>query len=323
MNIRRPVAVVLVALLATRPAWALPIVDGTRDAEYGTAKAVQTVQTFFSDSTGGASEGSELDAAYATCDSGRLTLMLTGNLEANFNVFEIFIDSKAGGQSVFDSSGNGNSNRMDGLAFDAGFTADYHLFVRRGGNAGGTFDFDFADLAAQTASSYVDMLAGGGTEGTGSTGTGVNASPINVGFSNANAAGVTGGTAAADTTAAAAVTTGLEISIAFSDLGYVGGPLRVMVGLNGAGHDYWSNQFLGGVPAPQGNLGGDGAGNYTGEGAIDFTTFGGNQFFVACNLAAPGSAVPVPATTPLGLALLLLLLAGGTVLVTRRERERM
>lgn len=29
-----------------------------------------------------------------------------GNLEANFNKLETFIDSKAGGQSAFDSSGN-------------------------------------------------------------------------------------------------------------------------------------------------------------------------------------------------------------------------
>jgi hypothetical protein len=52
-----------------------------------------------------------------------------------------------------------------------------------------------------------------------------------------------------------------------------------MVGQNGGGHDFWSNQFLGGVPAGTGNLGGDGAGNFTGEGAIDFTLIGGNQYF--------------------------------------------
>lgn len=322
MRIRRPVAALLLALLVTRPALALPIVDGTRDAEYGTAKAVQTVQTQFADSTGGTSAGSEWNAAYATCDSGRLTLMLTGNLEANFNTVEIFIDSKAGGQSVFDSSGNDSTSAMDGFVFDAGFTADYHLFVRRGTNVGDTFDLEFADLGAQSASSYLDFLTGGGLEGTGSTGTGVNASSINVGFSNANAAGVTGGTGAADTAAAEAVTTGLEISIAFSDLGYVSGPLRVLVGQNNSQHNYWSNQFLGGLPPPQINLGGDGLGGFTGEGAIDLTAFGGDQFFVACNLAAPGSAVPVPATTPLGLALLLLLLATGAVFVTRRERDR-
>jgi hypothetical protein len=60
---------------------------------------------------------------------------------------------------------------------------------------------------------------------------------------------------------------------------YAGGPLRVMVGQNNQDHNYWSNQFLGGLPAPQGNLGGDEMGGFTGEGAVDMTHFAGNQFF--------------------------------------------
>ena len=79
----------LVALLAATPAWAVPTVDGVRDVEYGVAKAVQTVQTGFGDND------NELDAAYASCTAGRLYLMVTGNLEANFNKLEIFIDSNA------------------------------------------------------------------------------------------------------------------------------------------------------------------------------------------------------------------------------------
>jgi hypothetical protein len=75
------------------------------------------------------------------------------------------------------------------------------------------------------------------------------------------------------------VTTGLELSIALSDLGYVSGPIQVMVGQNNQGHDFWSNQFLGGLP-PQGNLGGPGAKN--------FATIAGDQFFVV--------AVPEPGT---------------------------
>jgi hypothetical protein len=235
--------------------------------------------------------------------------MLTGNIEANFNKLEIFIDSKAGGQSVFDSSGNDNAQRMDGLAFDAGFTADYHIIFRRGNDSGNDkVDLDFANLGAQSASGYFDIMTGGGLDGTGSTGTGVNASPISVGYDNSNTLGVTGGTGAADQTAAAAVSTGLELSIALSDLGYVGGPINVMVGQNGGGHDFWSNQFLGGLPqdlmnqgAPNTgtgthNLGGDGLGNFTGEGAIDFTLLAGDQFF---------TIIPEPSTFGLaGVALL-------------------
>jgi hypothetical protein len=263
---------------------------------------VQTVETQFGDNA------SEWNAGYATIDAGRLYLMLTGNLEANFNKLEIFIDSKAGGQSVFDSSGNDNAGRMDGLVFDAGFTADYHLIVRRGNDSGNDrFDVDFANLGAQSASGYFDFLSGSGVVGTGSTGTGVNGSPLDFGYDNSNVAGVLGGTGAANQAAAEAVTTGLELSVALSDLGYVGGPINIMVGQNGGGHDFWSNQFLGGLAAPQGNLGGDGNGNFTGEGAIDFTTLAGNQFFTLRGIPEP---------TSLGLAAL----AGVSLLAIRRRK---
>lgn len=290
----------LVGVMAA-PVAAQVAVDGTKDAGYGGALAVQTVQTQFGDNE------SEMNAGYALIDSGRLYLMLTGNIQNNFNKLDIFIDSKAGGQSVFDSSGNDNSGAMDGLVFDAGFTADYHVIARRGDSGGPRFDLDFANLGAQSASGYFDFLTGGGDSGIGSTGTGVNANPIVVGYDGSNVAGVTGGTAAADQTAAAAVTTGLELSIDLADIGYVGGAINIMVGQNNGDHNYWSNQFLGGLTAPQGNLGGDGAGAFTGEGAIDFTTLAGNQFFTIRGIPEPAS---------LGLAAL----AGVSLLSIRRRK---
>jgi len=261
------------------PAAAQITVDGTRDAAYGAPLAVQTVQTQFGDNQ------SEMNAGYGLIDGGTLYLMLTGNIEANFNKLEIFIDSKAGGQSVFDSAGNDNAQVMDGLVFDVGFTADYHLIARRGSSK---FDLDFANLGAQTFNFYENVF-GGTDAGSGNTGTGVNASPIAVGYNGSNTAGVTGGDQAADQVAAAAVTTGLELGIALSDIGYVGGPLRVMVGQNGGGHDFWSNQFLGGLPAPQGNLGNNPV-------AINMTNFAGDQFF--------NVVIPEPASAAMaGLAL--------------------
>ena len=293
--------VLMVVALAV-PARAITV-DGTQDAAYGGALAVQTVETGFGDAN--PNGGSELDAGYGVLDSGKLYLMLTGNLEANFNKLEIFIDSKAGGQSVFDSSGNDGAGTMDGLVFDAGFTADYHIIVRRGNDSGNDkFDIDFANLGAQSASGYFDVL--GGLTGSGTTGTGVNASPIEVGYDNSNVAGVGGGSAAANQAAAAAVTTGLELGIVLSDLGYAGGPINVMVGQNNQGHNYWSNQFLAGLPAPQGNLGGDEAGGFTGEGAIDMTHFGGDQFF---------TIVPEPST----MALVCLAFAGLASATRRRK----
>ncbi|MEN0109398.1 MAG: PEP-CTERM sorting domain-containing protein [Planctomycetota bacterium] len=270
-------------------------IDGTVDASYGGALAVQTVETGFGDNA------SEWNAGYATLSGGRLNLMLTGNLENNFNKLNIFIDSAAGGQSVFASAGNDNSGNMDGLVFDTPFTADYHLIVRRGSSK---LDVDFADLGAATFNFYEDVF-GGADFGAGMTGTGVNALPIDVAYDGSNAAGIGGGNGvAADQNAALAVTTGLELSIALSDLGYVpGSGINIMVAQNGGSHDFMSNQILGGLPAGTANLGGDGAGNFTGTSAIDFTAFAGDQFF---------TVVPEPASAGLVLA--------GLALVAARRR---
>jgi len=275
---------VLAAILVSSPAaWAVISIDGTRDVEYGAALAVQTVETGFGDNF------SEWNAAYAQIQSGKLYVMLTGNLENNFNKLEIFIDSKAGGQSVFNSAGNDGTAAMNGLVFDTGFTADYHLIVRRGfDGTDNKFDVDFADLGTTSFSSYFNIF-GGAQAGVGSTGTGVNAQTIGVAYDDSNTAGVLGGSGAADQSAALAVMTGLEFSIDLSDLG-AGGDIRVMVGQNNQDHNYWSNQFLDGLPAPQGNLGGDEAGGFNGLGAIDMTHFGGDQFF---------TVVPEPSTIAL------------------------
>jgi hypothetical protein len=298
----------LLSQFVTLPAVAIPTVDGARDASYGAALAVQTLETGFGDNF------SEWDAAYASIESGKLYLMLTGNLEANYVKLEIFIDSKAGGQSTFKSAGNDNADRMDGLVFDSGFTADYHLIATRGTTMGDDeFNLYFADLGAFTFSGYGDVLTGGGLSGTGTTGMGVNAVGIQVGFDNSNLAGVLGGGGAANQAAAAAVSTGLELGIDLNDLDFAGGVIRVMVGQNNQGHDYWSNQFLAGLPplvggGSQGNLGGDELGGYTAEGAIDMTHFAGDQFF---------SVVPEPSTFVLaGIGL------AGLAIRGRRRRGR-
>lgn len=296
MKMHRPFAAAAAVALAGLPlSVSAQTVDGTRAGDpYGSPLAVQTVQTGFGDNE------SELNAAYATVSGGRLYLMLTGNIQNNFNKLEIFIDSAAGGQGIFDSAGNDNAQNMDGLVFDAGFSADYHVIARRGDSK---FDLDFADLAAQTSTGYTNVF-GGADFGSGNTGTGVNAQPIGVGYNGSNTAGVTGGDQAADQTAAAAVETGLELSFDLADLGYAGGNINIMVGQNNQDHNYWSNQFLAGLQAPQGNLGGDGNGGFTGEGAIDFTQFAGNQYFTV--------VVPEPATAGL-------LAVGGLALLRRRR----
>ena len=315
----------LVALVA--PAQASINVDGTVDASYGAPLAVQTVETQFgnaSDPTGlGAGGGGELDAAYAKVWNGRLYVTLTGNIEPNFNKVNIFIDSVAGGENVLDGSlaydFNDVSSNFGGLTFDTGFEADYHMIARWGG---GAFELDIIDRANSTAGAELGnfgaatvgtttgvqsgaILAGGGAVQT----TGADAgtfllNDVPFGFNNTNTLGVLGGTAAADPIAAAAVTTGLEFSIDLADLGNpaVGSDILIHAAYGNGDNNFHSNQILGGLPAPQGNLGGDGLGGFTGSlSGIDFNNFAGNQYFA---VTVTNEVIPEPTSALLlGIAL--------------------
>jgi hypothetical protein len=88
-----------------------------------------------------------------------------------------------------------------------------------------------------------------------------------------------------------AVATGMEFSISLADIGNpaFGTPVLISAMINNGDHNFLSNQILGGLPAPQGNLGGDGAGNFTGDlSAVDFNQFGGFQYFEVI-IPEPGS----------------------------------
>ena len=168
-----------IAVLAS-PAFAAPTVDGTKDAAYGAPLKVQTVETQFGDNLDplGFGGGGELDAAYATIDGGRLYVMLTGNIEPNFNKVSLFIDSKAGGENVLSGLpqydfGNVSQN-FAGLTFDTGFEADYHLIGRWGG---GAFEIDFADRAGGTSAV---VSVNGGVASSGAS-TGIQSGVVNPG----------------------------------------------------------------------------------------------------------------------------------------------
>jgi hypothetical protein len=257
--------------MAALPAWAQPILDGTRDATYE-LRSVQTVETQFGD--GNPNGGSELDAAWAQIDGGTLYLTLTGNLENNFNKLNIFIDSVPGGQNQLqnDANNGGNNPTNDGWAgkyagftFDAGFEADYMLILRNGNFGGDRFDIDYAVIGGGASAFEAASDVFGGSL----TGANANALPIagiGVAFDRSNVGGVLGGTAAANQAAAIAVTTGIELGIPLSALGNPNPQdIKVSAMINGSNHDYLSNQFLGGLTPPQGNLGGDGAGNFNGS----------------------------------------------------------
>lgn len=306
-----------VLLIFVARALAVPVVDGTRDAEYGPAIAVQAVQTGFGDaSPPGSLGGSELDAAYGKISGGRLYLLLTGNHEPNFNKLEVFIDSKPGGENTLSGTPqydffNGStwiSQNAAGLTFDAGFAADYHLFSRWGSGTG-SYNVDFinrqgggsAQVPGSSGSSpnAVGLIAAGSiAAGNVATNASATALTQNLDFAinDNNAAGVGGSSPnAANMADAAAVLTGMEFSIALADLGNPapGSTIRIAAMINNGDHNYLSNQILGSLAPPQGNLGGDGGGGFTGTLAgVNFNQFAGAQYFEL--------TVPVPEPTAIG-----------------------
>lgn len=265
-----------IACLMAAPVSAV-VLDGSIAGDGYTLVTTQTVETQFGDANPGG--GSELNAAWAQIQGGTLYLTLTGNLEGNFNKLNVFIDSVAGGENVItnDTNNGGNNPTNDGWAgkyagftFTSGFAADY-LMIMRNGN-GNQFDFDFNSVGNTSVVESSGNIFSGSTEGSNAS---VGASGIGVAFNNSNTAGVIGGTAAADQVAAQAVQTGIELAIPLSAIGNPGpNDVKIIAMINGSNHDYLSNQFLPGLRAPQGNLGGDGTGTFTGTvGQIDLNNF--------------------------------------------------
>lgn len=276
-------------------------VDGSTTGDgYGFPYAIQSVNTGFGDNQ------NELNAAFARVSGGRFYLALTGNLQDNFNKLDIFIQTGAGGSNIYSSAGNDNTAAMNGLQFAGGFAPNYHVIGRRGNFFGDRFDIDFANLASASFSFYGNVF-GGTNFGSGATGTGVNAQPIEVGYNGSNILGVVDGAGPANLVDAALVTTGFEMSIALSDLGLMGldgETICVMAMINNQDHNYASNQFLPGLNAPQGNLGSDGTGDFTGAFAVNLNNYMSQGYFV----------VPVPAPASVSL------LAMSGLLVARRRR---
>lgn len=264
-----------------------PIVDGSYDALYGAPLALQDTQTQFGDATTGLIDycgGSELDGIYAYRTATDLYLFMPGNLESNYNKLEIFIDSRAGGENrlglVQPDTDFGALVRMadsglgDGLTFDTGFDADF-WFSQTGGDNGGVYAMyaNYGEIGTVNGQYLGTTTATVGAL-TGSLDLGCQAT-----INNSNVLGVDGGTGLSS---GAGVTTGMEWKIPLSNIGNPTGAIKVCVFINGGGHDYLSNQVLGGI---------GGGSNFGEPRVVNFSTVPGNQYVVV-----PGTAPTISGT---------------------------
>lgn len=275
------------ALILSASTFAQIAIDGTAEAAYGPAAVVQSVGTGFGDSTDGLKgtcNGSELDGGFASLDAvgGYLYLTLAGNMQSNFNKFELFIDCKAGaGQNQLRSDnpdvdfnglnrmGANAASGLPGLKFDAGFDADFY-FTCTGGNAPYTLYANFSQVltAGGGIGSYIGQSVTDPTTGV------IRIDDVTFGIQaaidNSNIVGVDGNPAGTST--GAGVNTGIEVRIPLSVLGWDGSsPIKVCAFINGGGHDYASNQFISPLPAGYGNMGE--------PRVIDLSGIPGDQFF--------------------------------------------
>jgi hypothetical protein len=273
------------------------VVDGAKDAGYGAALAVQGVQTAFGDNALGQvdfANGSELDEAFGRLDGCTLRLLLTGNLESNFNKLELFFDTMPGGQLRLrgdnpnvDFNGlnrMGDDGSGNGLTFDFAFEPDYWIGLTGGDTGGGVYRMfgNWAELL--TTGGGVGRFLGG--TGAGSDGVlfgGDNPTGILATVDNSNLAGVGAGTGAQS---GAGVATGVELAIPLEAIGSPAGCFTVCAFVNGAAHDFVSNQVLGSLLPPHDSFGE--------PRTVDFSRQDGDQYFTVCPASAgvKGPAAP-------------------------------
>jgi hypothetical protein len=254
---------------------------------YGSALSVQTINTGFGNAAGGNDSvgGSELDAAYGKVSGGNLYLFLAGNFENNGNHLNVFLAGGASGQSTLNTSG-GTLATMNGSVFSSGFSA--------------TFAFDMNDFSGTLYSEEYNLVAntGGYVGSLNNSGTGIYAgsdggvSSLYLNNNHASTMG-TSGAALSGATSGINTTTGLELVVPLSAIGYTGGNIEVLADINGGGDSFLSNQLLPGQPVGTANLG--------------TSTFNNPGFFT----------VPVPEPTTLAL----LGLSGLATIISIRRRN--
>jgi hypothetical protein len=272
-------------------------------AFYGSPLAVQTINTGFGNAGGvDSGGGSELDAAYGQISGGNLYLFLAGNFENNGNHLNVFIAGGAAGQNTLAAPATASLASMNGSVFSPGFQSTFAFDMN---DSAGTLYSEEYNLTGIASGGYVGSLANSSTGIYAGSSGGVSSLYLNnnhvstMGTANGALSGATSG---ADTT------TGLELVIPLSAIGYTGGNVEVLADINGTGEGYLSNQFLSGLPVGTGNLGGGGP----------FGP-GGGTFNLG---STPGQYFTVPLTpTPEPTTLALVGLSGLATLVAARRRK--
>jgi hypothetical protein len=284
-------------------------IDGSISGDlYGDPLAVQANGTSFGNSNLGSPDfanGSELDAAYMYRSGGFLNVLLTGNLETNFNKLEVFFDVRPGGQNQLrgdnpdvDFNGlnrMGNDGSGNGLMFDEGFEADYYITYTTG-NSPVEHYMSAAELL--TGGGGAGGFVGGGPKASVNpiSGTGPRTAGLLLASSNqSNALGV-GSFGNPPDSPPESVQTGIELSASLAELNWDGvSPIKVTAFINGSNHDFLSNQILGTAP-----LGTD---HLAEPRNVNLKNVDGNQFF----------AIPEPSS------LALIALGGMLVGLVRRR----
>jgi len=285
--------ITLLTLTCTTTAIAQVQVDGTLDAAYGDANAVQNTSTAFGNSDLGLPDfanGSEIDSGYVIIDNGYLYIMLPGNLESSFNKIDIFIDARDGGQNRLRSDNPdvdfdglnrmGDDGTGNGLTFDVGFDADMWVSMTCGGDVFATYA-NYAELPTEGAGfgEYV------GSGSAGAKGVIIGTTGIELALDNSNTGGVGYGEGLG---CGLDVTTGVEIAIPLYLFDWDGGAgdittAKVCAFINNGGHDYMSNQIIGGL---------GGSANLGDPRFVNFDSIAGNQYFA---LGGVAEACPDPA----------------------------
>lgn len=255
------------------------VIDGTVDSQYGAALAVQQLGSNASanNPTNGdiaISSGAALDAAYGVISNSTLYLMIAGNMQSDkafIDKLSIFIHTGAPGQNTLANNGTAtgspdfgaiprmsaggdlsNCGGCPGLTFDAGFNAAYWIGVSYGG--GSSNNINYFDLTTPNGANAYFVGRNQPTSGILSGG---NKNPfgIQAAMNNSNTGGVdtnlcnvnTNG--AAQSIAAATVTTGEELAIPLNAIGgpNVVGPVKVCAFLSTNDYTQIFDQVLGPV----------------------------------------------------------------------------